>query len=80
MPELWLALLQKESALLAELRDAHGGFFEESMAAALTGTRHGGAAATVAALLAAAEDFSARPPADDLAVLCIGLTEAAGVD
>ncbi len=64
---------------VAELRDEHGRFFEESMAASLAGAHGRSAATTVAALLAAAESFSARPPADDLAVLCIGLTGIAAV-
>ena len=60
---------------IAELRDARGRFFEERMGAALEG-RHGhSAAAVVDGLLEAAGQFSARPAADDLAVLCIGLTE-----
>jgi serine phosphatase RsbU (regulator of sigma subunit) len=59
---------------IAELRDAEGCFFEGRMAAELTG-RHGAPAAeVVAGLVEAGERFSARPPADDLAVLCIRLT------
>jgi len=59
---------------LAELRDAGGRFFEDRMAAELAGCHGLGAAAVVERLLGAAERFAARPPADDLAVLCIRLT------
>jgi len=65
---------------IAELRDERGRFFEDHMASVLS-TCHGmEAAAAIDVLLAAAESFSARPPADDMAVLCIGLTEAPRVN
>ncbi len=44
------------------------------MAEELSGCHGAGAADVVARLVEAGERFSARPPADDLAVLCIGLT------
>ncbi len=59
---------------IAELRDAQGRFFESRMADELSGCHGAGAADVVARLVEAGERFSARPPADDLAVLCIGLT------
>jgi phosphoserine phosphatase RsbU/P len=59
---------------IAELRDDRGRFFEDFMAAALEGCHSARAAAVVDRLLAAGKRFSARAPADDLAVLCIGLT------
>jgi len=65
---------------IAELRDEQGGFFEEQMAAALAGCHGRWAADVVDQLLAAAEGFAARPPADDLAVLCIGLTDDPAVN
>ena len=61
---------------IAELRDEHGGFFEECMAASLAGQHGRSARAAVDALMAAGRRFTARPAADDLAVLCIGLTDA----
>lgn len=60
---------------IAELRDTEGRFFEAAMGELLS-SRHGQPAADVVAeLVAAGEAFSARPPGDDLAVLCIRLTE-----
>jgi serine phosphatase RsbU (regulator of sigma subunit) len=59
---------------IAELRDEAGQFFEQSMEETLAGAHGARAADVVARLVAAGEDFSARPPGDDLAVLCIGLT------
>jgi serine phosphatase RsbU (regulator of sigma subunit) len=59
---------------ITELRDERGRFFEDSMAKELAGRHGSGAAAVVEHLVAAGERFSARPPGDDLAVLCIGLT------
>ena len=59
---------------IAELRDADGGFFEDHMAAALGGCHDTAATDVVDRLMAAASDFAARPPADDMAVLCIHLT------
>jgi serine phosphatase RsbU (regulator of sigma subunit) len=59
---------------IAELRDQEGRFFEGSMGG-LLGACHGRASADVVAeLVRAGEEFSARPPGDDLAVLCIRLT------
>jgi serine phosphatase RsbU (regulator of sigma subunit) len=58
---------------IAELRDTDGSFFEDRMAAALDGCHGRPAADVVAHLLAAAEAFSARPPADDMALMCIRL-------
>lgn len=59
---------------IAELRDQDGRFFEDFMTQELAG-RHGErAAGVVERLVRAGERFSARPPADDIAVLCIGLT------
>ena len=58
---------------IAELRDAGGGFFEDEMAAVLDGCHDLPASTIVRRLLRAAEAFSARPPADDLALLCIRL-------
>jgi serine phosphatase RsbU (regulator of sigma subunit) len=59
---------------IAELRDAEGRFFEGRMAEELAGCHGAPAAEVVAGLVEAGERFSARPPADDLAVLCIRLT------
>ena len=59
---------------LAELRDAAGVFFEEELPQVLDDCRGASAAATVDTVLAAAADHAARPPADDLAVLCLRLT------
>jgi serine phosphatase RsbU (regulator of sigma subunit) len=59
---------------IAELRDADGGFFEGRMGDVLA-TCHGRPAAEVVdRLVAAGEEFTARPPGDDLAVLCLRLT------
>jgi sigma-B regulation protein RsbU (phosphoserine phosphatase) len=65
---------------IAELRDDEGGFFEEHMAAALAGMHGRSAADVVSELLAAGEDFSVRPAADDVAILCVGLTDAPAVN
>lgn len=60
---------------IAELRDADGSFFEDVMGDVLA-TCHGVPADEVASkLLEAADAFSARPPSDDLALLCIRLVE-----
>ncbi|MFA4965244.1 MAG: GAF domain-containing SpoIIE family protein phosphatase [Thermoleophilia bacterium] len=59
---------------VTELRGAGGHFFEDEMAALLAGRHDTPAADVVAGLMAAAEAFSLRPPADDLAILCIRLT------
>ena len=60
---------------IAELRDAGGRFFEASMGGVLEGAATARAPRTSSrASSTAGERFSARPPADDLAVLCIRLT------
>jgi serine phosphatase RsbU (regulator of sigma subunit) len=61
---------------IAELRDAEGAFFESSMGEVLSGCHGRPAAEVVTRLVEAGEEFSARPPGDDLAVLCIRLTGA----
>ncbi len=58
---------------IAELRDDADSFFEDQMASVLQGCHGCRAATAVDALLQASEAFSARPPADDLALLCIRL-------
>jgi len=65
---------------LTELRDEQGRFFEDGMAAELAGCHGRAAGLVVERLLAAGERFAARPPADDLAILCIGLTQAPDVN
>ena len=64
---------------LTELRDAGGGFFEDHMAAVLDGCHDAPAADIVGRLISAGYAFSARPPADDMAVLCIHLTQDSAV-
>jgi serine phosphatase RsbU (regulator of sigma subunit) len=59
---------------ITELRDAHGGFFEDPMEDVLAGCHGRAAAEVVADLVRAGEKFSARPPGDDVAVLCLRLT------
>ncbi len=59
---------------IAELRDAGGRFFEERMGEQLADCHDMHAADVVRRLVEAGERFSARPPGDDLAVLCIRLT------
>jgi len=59
---------------ITELRDAAGRFFEGEMAGLLAGCHGWPAARVVEELVRAGEEFSARPPGDDLAVLCIRLT------
>ena len=59
---------------IAELRDADGEFFEGAMGDVLGGCHGRTAAEVVAELVRAGEEFSVRPPGDDLAVLCIRLT------
>jgi serine phosphatase RsbU (regulator of sigma subunit) len=58
---------------IAELRDGKGRFFEHEMDGVLAACHDAPAADVVARLMAAAEAFSARPPGDDLALLCIRL-------
>ncbi len=65
---------------LSELRDEQGRFFEDRMAAELAGCHGRAAGVVVKRLLAAAERFAARPPADDLALLCIGLADVPEVN
>ena len=64
---------------IAELRDGSGGFFEDEMGGLLAACHDVPAAGVVARLMAAAEAFSARPPGDDLALLCIRLVADPGV-
>jgi len=64
---------------IAELRDARGRFFEDEMSGVLTACHDLPTAAVVARLMAAGEAFSARPPGDDLALLCIRLVTEPGV-
>ncbi len=59
---------------VTELRDADGRFFEGAMGDVLQACSGGTAAEVVAELVRAGERFSARPPGDDVAVLCIRLT------
>jgi phosphoserine phosphatase RsbU/P len=59
---------------LAEMRDVHGEFFEDHMAAALRDCHDRPAEEVVGRLLAAGRRFSAGVPADDVAVLCIRVT------
>jgi serine phosphatase RsbU (regulator of sigma subunit) len=64
---------------LTELRDASGTFFEDVLPDVLAGCHDVPAAAVVERLMRTGEAFSARPPADDLAVLCIHYTARPGV-
>jgi serine phosphatase RsbU (regulator of sigma subunit) len=64
---------------IAELRDARGQFFEDEMSSVLTACHDLPTADVVARLMAAGEAFSARPPGDDLALLCIRLVTEPGV-
>jgi serine phosphatase RsbU (regulator of sigma subunit) len=59
---------------VAELRDTEGHFFEDEMATVLQGCHNMPAGEVLEKIMAAAEAFSARPPADDRAMLCIRLT------
>jgi hypothetical protein len=59
---------------ITEMRDDRGRFFEERMADLLAPCHDRPAAEVVDLLMEAAEAFSARPPGDDRAVLCIRLT------
>jgi len=59
---------------ITELRNAEGEFFEDEMAGLLAGRHDTPAADIVADLAAAGEAFSARPPGDDLALLCVRVT------
>ena len=63
---------------IAEVRDAHGMFFEERMSGVLRPCHDQRAAEVVDRLMEAAESFSARPPSDDRAVLCIRFTGGRG--
>jgi serine phosphatase RsbU (regulator of sigma subunit) len=64
---------------IAELRDAGGRFFEHEMDGVLAACHDTPTADVVARLMAAGEAFSARPPGDDLALLCIRLVADPGV-
>jgi len=64
---------------IAELRDERGGFFEDEMSGLLAACHDMPTADVVARLMAAGEAFSARPPGDDLALLCIRLVADPGV-
>lgn len=64
---------------LTELRDASGAFFEDALPDVLRGCHDLPAAALVERIMQAGEEFSARPPADDLAILCIHLTTSPAV-
>jgi len=64
---------------IAELRDERGGFFEDEMGGLLAASHDMPTADVVARLMAAGEAFSARPPGDDLALLCIRLVADPGV-
>lgn len=59
---------------VAELRDRGGTFFEQRMGDVLRDCHDVPAATVVDRLLAAGEAFAARPPSDDLALLCLHLT------
>jgi serine phosphatase RsbU (regulator of sigma subunit) len=65
---------------ITELRNAEGEFFEDEMAGLLAGRHDTPAADIVADLAAAGAAFSARPPGDDLALLCIRVTVDRTVD
>ena len=64
---------------LTELRDAADVYFEDVLADVLRDCHDLPAAEVVERLMRAGEAFSARPPADDLAILCIHLTAAPDV-
>jgi serine phosphatase RsbU (regulator of sigma subunit) len=64
---------------IAELRDGDGRFFEDEMGGVLDACHDMPAAGVVARLMAAGEAFSARPPSDDLALLCLRLVADPGV-
>jgi serine phosphatase RsbU (regulator of sigma subunit) len=64
---------------IAELRDESGLFFEDEMSGLLAACHDMPTADVVARLMAAGEAFSARPPGDDLALLCIRLVADPGV-
>jgi len=64
---------------IAELRNSGGRFFEDEMGGVLDACHDMPAAGVVARLMAAGEAFSARPPSDDLALLCLRLVADPGV-
>ena len=64
---------------IAELRDEGGLFFEDEMSGLLAACHDMPTADVVARLMGAGEAFSARPPGDDLALLCIRLVADPGV-
>ena len=57
-----------------------GEFFEDEIADLLAGRHDTPAAEIVADLATAGAAFSARPPADDVALLCIRVTVGRAVD
>ena len=65
---------------ITELRNAKGDFFEDEMAGLLAGRHDTPAQGIVTDLANAGAAFSARPPADDLALLCIRVTVDRAVD
>jgi GAF domain-containing protein len=65
---------------IAELRDARGAFFEDSIADLLSGMHDRPAAEVVAALLDGGQCFAAQPPADDIALVCLRFTGRPGRD
>jgi sigma-B regulation protein RsbU (phosphoserine phosphatase) len=65
---------------ITELRNEDGEFFEDEIADLLAGRHDTPAAEIVADLATAGAAFSARPPADDIALLCIRVTVGRAVD
>lgn len=65
---------------ITELRNEDGEFFEDEIADLLAGRHDTPAAEIVADLATAGAAFSARPPADDVALLCIRVTVGRAVD
>ena len=65
---------------ITELRNEDGEFFEDQIADLLAGRHDTPAAEIVADLATAGAAFSARPPADDVALLCIRVTVGRAVD
>ncbi len=60
---------------LSELRDAHGGFFEDALPGVLAGMHDHPAAEVVAHLFERAREFTSQVPADDIAVVCLRLKQ-----
>ena len=65
---------------ITELRNEDGEYFEDEIADLLAGRHDTPAAEIVADLATAGAAFSARPPADDVALLCIRVTVGRAVD